>query len=208
MTRVVSVEDLRRGYGLIPQTWTERERLVFFSDRADGATPGDTMFVEIVDAILAPVDRTDGRAVLAALLAAVQGWVTFTPDRRGADTWQSPRVTFLWRKGDCEDMAMLLAALVRVARVRMGLALAARLVWLRQPGRDLDHVSAQVAADDAIDETPVVISSDATGEGMGRWQWAETTVEAELGEDPYRALQRVRGARVEDVLGRVLGGDS
>ena len=70
MTRVVSVEDLRRGYGLIPQTWTERERLVFFSDRADGATPGDTMFVEIVDAILAPVDRTDGRAVLAALLAA------------------------------------------------------------------------------------------------------------------------------------------
>jgi hypothetical protein len=222
--RVVSLEDLERGTGLIPQNWNESERLAFFDDRVQ-ACRRDPRLAEVVAAILAPIDTEDARAVLAALLAAVQDWVVFTPDRRGRDTWQAPRVTFLQRTGDCEDMAMLLVALVRIARGRVGLPLAARLVWLRQEGRDLDHVSAQVSDVPRIErvgdrtqgvariekpqeETPVVLASEATGEAMAPWLWAETTVAAALGENPYRALQRLRGGRVEAVLGRVLGGDS
>lgn len=189
----VTREDFERGFGLIPREWTELERLAFFDRRAWVATR-DPLVVEVATTLAREATTPD--AALAALLEGVQTWVLFTPDVMGADTWQSPRRTFLRAAGDCEDVSTLLVALARAVRAG-GLWLSARLVWLRQRSRALDHVSVHVAVG-GLDESPVVLDEGARA--SGGWRWAEPSVAARLGEDPYAAVARARRADV------VLGG--
>lgn len=69
--------------------------------------------------------------------------------------------------GDCEDLAILLAAILAELRVPW------RIDWLEQPGSAENHVSVEVRTADG-------------------WQWADPSVEgAEIGEHPYAAARRM-----------------
>jgi transglutaminase-like putative cysteine protease len=109
----------------------------------------------------------DAPARAAAALAFVQTR-PFRADPPGGDTYQTAAYT-LAHGGDCEDLCVLLAALLALAGVE------SRLVWLEQGGAPQAHVSVQVRFDG------------------GAWRWAEPSVPgAALGEDPYAAAIRTR----------------
>jgi transglutaminase-like putative cysteine protease len=55
----------------------------------------------------------NGQAQLAALHRFVRDQIMFVGDITGVETLQSPRYTLQMRAGDCDDRAVLLAALAR-----------------------------------------------------------------------------------------------
>ena len=82
-------------------------------------------------------------------------------------------------RGDCEDMAVLFAALARSVGLR------AQVVWLDQPGQSSNHVAA------------------ATCEASGVCHWVETTLPgARVGEHPYAAAERLGIVRTLGVTPR------
>lgn len=130
----------------------------------------------------APGNHDGGRAVAAALLAAVQSRVRFVRDeseRRGVDTFTGARGT--WRRGfgDCDDSAPLVASLGLAAGLPVEL-----VAMAPDGGPDPTHVAARIG-------------------GL----WAETTIRgAELGEHPYAAAERLGVVDTRrDLDARVLG---
>lgn len=112
-------------------------------------------------------------AAARALLRAVQQAVRYTP----TDTWRLPTETLLAGEGDCKDGAVFIAALYQACGWPIRLVAYGR-------GPTPTHVVTQVKLG-------------------GRWLWAETTVPAELGEDPWQAYLRTRSddAAVREDLG-------
>lgn len=203
--RSISLADYRRGQGLTPSDWSEAERLAWY-DRLATEGAADALVRSATWRALVPLLGRPVPDLLERLLFAVRAVAPFRPDAFDADGWRAPRVTFV-EGGDCEDLATLLVAMTRAAREIYQLPVYARLVWIKQPGRALDHVTAELAAsDEALDETPVVVSVDGEIAPRAPWVWAEASVPgAALGEDPYAALVRARAlVKAEDVLGRAL----
>lgn len=98
-------------------------------------------------------------------MAYVQGR-GYRSDPRGQEWFQHPVYT-LFYGGDCEDLAGLFMALGKAV------GLETDVVWINQPGKPLNHVSAKVRVGD-------------------EWLWAEASVKgALLGEHPYAAIARL-----------------
>ena len=57
-------------------------------------------------------DRTDRRAVAGAVYSLVVENIEYVHDAHGVEQLQSPAFTLAWRAGDCDDMAVLCAALL------------------------------------------------------------------------------------------------
>jgi hypothetical protein len=112
----------------------------------------------------------------------------YVPERSGTDCYQSVAYTAT-HGGECKALTTLLVAVLR----RLGLA--ARVEWIMQPGKALNHVTAQVWLD-------------------GAWFWADPSIRgAMLGESPYEALDRtgayhVVGGRPTAPAGAPRGGSS
>jgi len=85
----------------------------------------------------------------------------------------APRELLAARVGDCDDHARLAYALLVAGGVP------ARMAFLARGGHPL-HVAAQAWIEDARG---------------GRWEWVETTVAAEVGEEPVAAAVRVGALR-------------
>ncbi len=111
--------------------------------------------------------ETGRRARALRALELVQA-LPYTPDPPGLDVVQTASETAA-TGGDCEDKASLLVVLCVCAGVPAGLA------WLSQERLVRDHVAAQVWLVDGA-----------------RGVWAETTVDAYLGEPPHTAADRLR----------------
>jgi transglutaminase-like putative cysteine protease len=110
-----------------------------------------------------PRDRA-GRAQL--VLDAVHRVLVYRHDDC-AECWQSADYTLRRREGDCEDWAVLAAALASLLDVPW------KLRWLRQPGSAWDHVTLELQPGDT-------------------WEWAEPSIAgAQLGEHPYTAAARL-----------------
>ena len=104
-------------------------------------------------------------AVARTLHANVQGSIRFVHEP--VETFQSARVTMQSGGGDCDDHARLVYALAHAINIPV------ELVFFEQDEQPI-HVVARMQDSD------------------GTWQWAETTIAAEYGEDPHAALDRLR----------------
>jgi hypothetical protein len=103
-------------------------------------------------------------AFLRTVHANVQGQIRFVREKR--ETFQAAPVTMALGAGDCDDHARLVHALVR------SVLLPSRLYFY------------------AKDEQPVHVVARV---GLPR-QWAETTIPAEFGEEPFAAYRRLVAA--------------
>lgn len=130
--------------------------------------PAVRAFAATIRATLSPRATAEEKAT--AVLLAVQAWVTFTPDPPGVEVFQPVVWTLTRRRGDCEDIAALVATLDRL------LERVAIVRWVNQSSRPLNHVGAFVRL-------------------AGRWIWQDASVYgARLGESPYDALTRLHTA--------------
>jgi hypothetical protein len=114
-------------------------------------------------------------ALARALWDNVQTFIRFVEEPK--ETFQAARVTLMLGAGDCDDHALLLFALARAAGVPV------QMLFLDE------------------DDQPVHVV-DRMADSDGAWQWAETTVGAEYGEEPLAAVRRLRAA------GALEGGDA
>lgn len=109
-----------------------------------------------------------------AIHANVQSQIAFIHEKK--ETFQSARETMALEAGDCDDHARLVKALGLAAN------LPATLAFFDEDLREVDE--------DAIDSRhgapePVHVAPKLAGE------WAETTIGADFGENPYAALERL-----------------
>jgi hypothetical protein len=102
-------------------------------------------------------------AYAQALHANVQEQIRFVHEPK--ETFQSARVTMLLGAGDCDDHARLLYALAKAG------GLGTQLFFYEDDDQPI-HVVTKIR--------------DSLG-----WQWAETTLGAEYGEEPFEALERL-----------------
>lgn len=105
----------------------------------------------------------DDRSFAEAIVAYVKGNVRFVRDR--GEQFSSPGYTLEIGQGDCEDHARLVYAIAIAGGEP------ARFAFLHRGGGPT-HAVAQLCVD-------------------GAWTWAETTVDAELGEHPILAARRL-----------------
>ena len=129
-----------------------------------------------VRAIGASFRRVPARMRGAAIQAWVKGSVGYHPPREDVQEFSGPDWALRTRTGSCpEHGAALVGAIGHAA------GLPSRLVFFTQGGIPV-HVVAQLGT-------------------MGRWAWAETTVNARYGEHPVAAVDRL-GLERADVDGR------
>lgn len=102
-------------------------------------------------------------AAARQLLVLVQEWITY--ERDAEEDWQGPVLAWQSGRGDCDDSAVLLAALYLARGWPVRLVAYGKKVPT--------HVSVQVYV-------------------AGAWRWAEPTIRAELGEEPAEAMKRLR----------------
>lgn len=115
-------------------------------------------------------------AAARAIQKSVQQWIRFVQEPK--EKFQAARVTMRTREGDCDCQARLVAAL----------AGALGIPWDLVFFEGWDPVAGQNVPIHAVTKLQ---DSD------GTWQWAETTLAAEYGEEPYAALARL-GADLPD----------
>lgn len=118
------------------------------------------------DWAMRPVVRSmaAGRSI-ELLLSAVQ-LLPYVDDPTSSDIVCDPSEVIA-KGGDCDDRAVLFAALAKVAGYR------AVIVWQSQDGAPQDHVTVKVWRD-------------------GAWLWADPTVPgARIGEEPHAAVDRL-----------------
>lgn len=153
-----------RGPFLISDMMTVDERLHQLADLSEQATR-DPLVRELASRArsLAGEDPTPYELARAALRVAQRAG--YQRDMPGE--WFQPVRYTVVHGGDCEDLASLYVALAWI------LGLSAKLLWLSQPDKPLDHVCAQVQ--------------------IGRqWMWADASVcGARVGESPYAAMDRL-----------------
>lgn len=112
------------------------------------------------------------------------------------ETFQAARVTMQTRAGDCDDHARLVYALV------VALTFPAVLVFFEEPdGSPLPTVLWMVG--ESTQPVHVVCKLQ---DSDGTWQWAETTIDADYGEEPHDAIERLElGGSGGDPLAHVSG---
>lgn len=121
------------------------------------------------------VPPSSARHVAQAILRAVQYDLLYKDDPPGKEVFTSVAETIL-AGGDCEDLSVVLVSALRALGIR------ARVVWITQEGRSLNHVTAQVS-----------FSDPSVPDNLAEWLWAEPSIRgAELGENPYAAAARLR----------------
>jgi hypothetical protein len=116
-------------------------------------------------AMTSAAGRTNDWAFVAYAHASVQNRVRFR--RETGEIFAGPAFTWNCAVGDCDDHARLLYALLAAGGVPVRLAFLYR-EWSEGPA----HVCVQAFYD-------------------GAWHWCETTIAAELGEEPYAAAARL-----------------
>lgn len=109
-------------------------------------------------------------AAARAIQANVQQWIRFVHEP--LEKFQAARVTMRTREGDCDCQARLVAAL----------AGALGIPWDLVFFEGWDPVAGQ--------NVPIHAVTKLQDSG-GTWQWAETTLAADYGEEPYAALARL-----------------
>ncbi len=124
-------------------------------------------------------------AFARAIHANVQAHVKFVHEPE--ETFQASRVTMATGAGDCDDHARLVYALATAGHIP------AQLVFFEEPD---GSALPTILFPGATQPVHVVAMLEDSG---GTWQWAETTIEADYGEEPHEALAR---------LGDELGPDS
>jgi hypothetical protein len=142
--------------------------------------------LEILDAAAAAIGQRSGPTVSPELRdaaaetihASVADQIRFVHEPK--ETFQSARVTIESHAGDCDDHARLVYALARV------LDIPAELVFFEQQEQPI-HVVARLQ------------------DSAGVWQWAETTIAADFGEDPHEALARLNLDAGADPLSHMQG---
>jgi len=114
----------------------------------------------------------------AARARAIHEWVKANVlyVREPKETFQSPSYTMRSGAGDCDDHANLVNAIAKNA------GLSSRIVPILKPNGDVKHAVTQI-------------------ELGGAWLYAETTVEAQFGEDPKAAVRRLAVARDDIAAG-------
>jgi len=133
---------------------------------------------------------------------AVQAWIQrriryVSDETQGGEVeiLKAPRVALAQQDGDCEDHAALCAALL------IGAGYVARIVTIGGSPDDPAHAVAAwwdpYSSTRFMTDPPRWLPFGAPLPPW--WAWAETTIAAELGEDPFHAAQRL------DLLAR-LGG--
>jgi transglutaminase-like putative cysteine protease len=133
------------------------------------------------DAIESPVIQTLAREHRAYAQAAnPQRWqLTFARDIQRAvrqiayvpdayQTFRAPEITLEDAEGNCVNQARIVAALGHAARVK------ARIAPVYDDDGEITHACAQ------LDTT-----------GRGQFEWAETTIDAAMGEEPRAAARRL-----------------
>jgi hypothetical protein len=117
-------------------------------------------------------------AAARTIHASVQADIRFVHEPK--ETFQSARVTIESKAGDCDDHARLVYALARV------LDIPPELVFFEQQEQPIHVVARMQDAD-------------------GTFQWAETTIAADYGEDPHEALARLNLGAAADPLSHMQG---
>lgn len=108
--------------------------------------------------------------IARALHANVQGQIHFVHEP--IETFQAAWVTMQAQEGDCDDHARLLYALAAA------LAIPVEMTFFEEW---------DPAAGQTVPAHAVVRMQDSDGS----WQWAETTIDADYGEEPHDALDRL-----------------
>ena len=122
-------------------------------------------------------------AFARALHDNVQSQILFVHEPE--ETFQSARTTMAVGAGDCDDHARLLYALARAGGI------AANLVFFEEPADGSGLPSVLLGgADDTQPVHVVALLRDSDG----TWQWAETTIAADYGEEPHDAYVRLGGS--------------
>lgn len=70
---------------------------------------------QLATSIIAPVQAKDWMGELQAIFTYVQVNIRYTQDINGVETIQTPLATLTLGRGDCDDMATLLASLAEAA---------------------------------------------------------------------------------------------
>ena len=153
------------GYALLDLIW-----------RKAAASAGDPELAAFAYQVAAPCEGrgwdADGRALCigARIHATVKQSVRFVPERD--ETFQRAAWSLRYRRGDCDDHAIAVAALA------LALGLDVRIAPFMAGPNDPRHVAAQIYH-------------------HGRWWWAETTIDARYGEHPFDALDRLGIVRTD-----------
>jgi hypothetical protein len=129
--------------------------------------------LDILDAAAGAIGEPSGPSVSPELRdaaartihASVKDQIRFVHEPQ--ETFQSARVTIESKAGDCDDHARLVYALARVLNIPP------ELIFFEEQEQPI-HVVARMQDSD------------------GAWQWSETTIDADYGEDPHAALDRLR----------------
>lgn len=184
------VDSTRDASGRIVATWE-------CPDAADGPSHGMTT-ARFLEALSANDDRAGElppelvaethRRGPAWLHALVKKRVRFVPEK--GEVFQSPATTLALGYGDCDDSARLLVAVARAA------GFPARLVYFLDRGQPA-HVAAAISAG----SLPWGAGSTLSSAARGGLRWAEATIDARFGEDPFAACRRL-GIRRPDLRGK------
>jgi len=131
----------------------------------NGAAAHDTTAPDVRDlALRLRRAHPDAINFVAAVQAFVKAAVRFVREAR--ETFQHTLYTLRRRAGDCDDHARAVVALALAGGEK------ARVVGVPNAAGHVAHVA------------PVVLLD-------GGWRWAETTIDARLGEDPRVAAKRL-----------------
>lgn len=150
---------------LVPPEVGARARVAELERRAD-AWARDPRVRRVADAVAAA-----SPTVRAEALLRIAQRMTWRPNPPGALDCFETLDQVLGHGGTCKALACWLVAAARAA------GLAARVVWIPQPGEDVNHVTAQLAP-------------------AGAWLWAEPSIPgARLGEGPFEAAARLGDRR-------------
>jgi hypothetical protein len=92
-------------------------------------------------------------------------------------------------RGDCEDMAVVFAAIALAVPHVGGPQMGGEVEWMPQDGLPQNHVTSIATAPASIYANQLTQAASTLPSG---WAWAETTIPgARIGEHPYAALARV-----------------
>lgn len=143
----------------------------------------------MAQAVAAHVEHLPPRERARVLLEWLHERVAFRPDPNEwteGDLYQSARSTWQARRGDCDDTAPLLAAMMTAAGLRAQLVAMSSERYGWQPR----HVSVKVW----------LPCCETCRKGCWDWVWAEPTIRgAKLGEHPLSAAMRTRATSRGDL---------
>jgi hypothetical protein len=177
-------------------------RLLFILSDQDASDPTVRAWaLEILSDAAAAMGESAGPTISPALRdelarsihAHVQSFVKFVHEPE--ETFQSAPVTMQTGAGDCDDHARLVYALAVAGGVP------AKLVFFEEPD---DSPLPTVLWNLGAGTVPVHVVAQLQ-DADGTWQWAETTVDADYGEEPHAAVDRLELGAGSDPLAQGIG---